>query len=134
MPTVFVDVALVDSAQRLEEAVASALGVVASPERALTESIALAAGARALLLVLDNCEHVLESTAALVDGLLRACPRLRILATSRESLHVPGELTWPVPPLDLPDPLLLRSPEGVGRAAAVRLFVERAVRPLRISP
>lgn len=67
---------------------------------------------RPLLLVLDNCEHVIGDAARLVDELLRGCPHLRVLATSREGLGVPGERLWPVPPLDGRD--------------AVELFVQRA--------
>ncbi|MFI1016627.1 BTAD domain-containing putative transcriptional regulator [Streptomyces sp. NPDC020965] len=79
---------------------------------------------RPLLLVLDNCEHIVESVAALVRILLRAAPGLRVLATSREPLGLTGEQLWPVPPLDVP-------PEGataadVARSGAVRLLVARA--------
>jgi non-specific serine/threonine protein kinase len=56
-----------------------------------------------LLLVLDNCEHLVQGCASLADTLLHACPKLRILATSREALGIGGENTWPVPPLGLPD-------------------------------
>lgn len=67
---------------------------------------------RELLLILDNCEHLIQACAELANALLRACPRLRILATSREPLHIPGEVTWRVPSLP--------------GAEAVQLFVERA--------
>ena len=59
-------------------------------------------GGRRLLLVLDNCEHLLDACAALADTLLRACPGVRILATSRQALGMPGEVAAPVPPLALP--------------------------------
>jgi predicted ATPase len=58
---------------------------------------------RRLLLVLDNCEHLVDACAALADALLRACPELRILATSRQPLGITGEATLPVPPLSVPD-------------------------------
>ena len=80
---------------------------------------------RRVLLVLDNCEHVLASTAALVDGMLRGCPDLAALATSREALGVAGESAWRVPPLALPadeEP----SAETILASEAVRLFLERA--------
>lgn len=84
-----------------------------------------------LLLILDNCEHLVRACAELVEPLLRACPELRVLATSRESLGVNGEIFWPVPSLSLPG-LWLRAgsrvPEAVERSEAVRLFVERASR------
>ena len=83
------------------------------------------------LLVLDNCEHVVGGAAALVATLLPACPGLRILATSREPLRVPGEMEWPVPPLDLPNAAASREPESLAGFDAVRLLIERArdVRP-----
>jgi predicted ATPase/DNA-binding CsgD family transcriptional regulator len=86
--------------------------------------LATAIGTSELLLVLDNCEHLICSCAEVADGLVRACPQLRILATSREPLGVPGEVTWRVPSLPFPsDPV----PSGeLARFEAVRLFAERA--------
>lgn len=79
---------------------------------------------RALLLVLDNCEHLIEAAAVLTETLLQSCPDVRILATSREPLGVPGEVTWRVPSLEVPSPdnpdLVEDPPESVV------LFVERA--------
>src|SRR5688572_23656957 len=77
---------------------------------------------RRLLLVLDNCEHLVDAVAKLVDGLLRSCPQLRVLATSREQLGVTGEFTLPVPPLSVPGPRLLHSPRGFSQFDAVTLF------------
>jgi non-specific serine/threonine protein kinase len=79
-----------------------------------------------LLLILDNCEHLLEASARLVDKLLDSCPRLRILATSREAIGVEGEIRWDVPPLSMPDPQHTLSPEELEGYESVRLFVERA--------
>ena len=78
--------------------------------------------ARRLLLVLDNCEHVIEQAAELAGRLLRGCPGVRVLATSREPLGLPGEVVLAVPPLDVPD--LAAEPDPA--APAVRLFVARA--------
>src|SRR5262249_44188364 len=78
------------------------------------------------LLVLDNCEHVLAACAELAEILLRRCPNLRILATSRERLGITGERTRRVPSLSLPDARSLPAPEDLMRYEAVRLFVERA--------
>jgi predicted ATPase len=81
-----------------------------------------------LLLVLDNCEHLVEACAVLVDILLRTCPDLRVLATSREPLHIAGEVTWLVHSLSLPEdnPLGSLSLEELRGYGAIRLFVERA--------
>ena len=86
--------------------------------------LATAIGPRELLLVLDNCEHLVGSCAEVADGLVRACPQLRILTTSREPLGVPGEVTWRVP--SLPFPAGQVPPEDLARFEAVRLFAERA--------
>jgi predicted ATPase/class 3 adenylate cyclase len=86
-----------------------------------------------LLMVLDNCEHVVESSATLVESLLTRCPQLRILATSRELLGVPSEVVYPVPALGLPDPSMVESEES----EAVHLFADRAVHVqpgFRLSP
>jgi non-specific serine/threonine protein kinase len=79
-----------------------------------------------LLLVLDNCEHLITACAELAEQLLRACPKLRILTTSRERLNIGGETIWQVPPLSLPD---LRQPltfENLTGTEAGQLFIERA--------
>jgi predicted ATPase/DNA-binding SARP family transcriptional activator len=77
------------------------------------------------LLVLDNCEHLAAPVAALVERLLAGCPGVRVLATSREPLRVPGEVRWPVPALPVPPPDLAAAPE-LDRFASARLFLERA--------
>jgi predicted ATPase/DNA-binding SARP family transcriptional activator len=107
------------------QAVAAALGLREEPERPVESVIVEAVGERDCLLVVDNCEHVLSAAADLCATLLSACPRLRILATSRESLDIGGEVAWTVPTLPAPagvpatiDVLL--------RFDAARLFVERA--------
>jgi predicted ATPase/DNA-binding CsgD family transcriptional regulator len=79
-----------------------------------------------LLLVVDNCEHLVASSAHLIDSLLRACPGLRVLATSREPLGVDGEIAWRVPSLSLPWPPQPTSGERGAQSEAVRLFLERA--------
>lgn len=81
---------------------------------------------RSILLVLDHCEHVLDGVAPLVDALLRGCPGVRILATSRQSLVVAGEAAWRGPSLPLPHPEEM-SIERLAPNEAAALFVERAV-------
>ena len=96
----------------------------AEPPREVTDRLAAALAGRRLLLVLDNCEHVVTGAAGLADRLLRRCPHLRILATSREPLAVTGEALCPVPGLTLPPE---DTPAPTARQyEAVRLFADRA--------
>lgn len=81
---------------------------------------------RNLLLILDNCEHLIEACARLVDTLLRLCPGLKILVTSRESLGLEGEIPFSVPSMTFPNPLRLPPLEQLGQYEAVHLFTDRA--------
>jgi predicted ATPase/DNA-binding CsgD family transcriptional regulator len=81
---------------------------------------------RQLLLVFDNCEHLVASCAELIEALLRGCPGLRVLATSREPLGVTGEIAWRVPSLSLPWPPQVAPCDADLQSEAVRLFLERA--------
>ena len=113
------------------QAFASVVGVRESPGTPLVATLAEYLEPRAMLLVLDNCEHLVEACASLAETLLRRCPGLSILATSREALGIPGETLFSVPPLSLPDPHRPPTVDGLPRYEASRLFVERAraVRP-----
>jgi predicted ATPase len=102
-------------------AVTQAVGAREQPGRPPIETLHDALTRSSALLVLDNCEHLIDACARLTDDLLRSCPQLRILATSREPLGVAGEVLWRVPPLTLPE---LESTAEL--ADAVQLFVERA--------
>jgi DNA-binding SARP family transcriptional activator len=109
------------------QALASVLGVPEQPDRSLTEALVDFMRAKRALLVMDNCEHLVDAVARLADTLLNSCSHLRVLATSRESLNVEGELAWLVPSLSVPS--LGRSATRVEELAgyeSVRLFVERA--------
>ncbi len=108
------------------QAMASVLGVREVPGTPLTNSLCVHLESRKTLLVLDNCEHLVEACADLVATLLRFCPNLRILSTSREMLGVPGETLFAVPPLSLPDPHHLSSLGNHSNDEASELFVERA--------
>lgn len=107
------------------QTVASALGV-REPGRPAVEALVDFLRPKSLMLVLDNCEHLLTASAELCEHVLRHSPGLRILATSREVLGVSGERSYAVPPLALPDSEHPGSPEEMNQYAAVRLFVERA--------
>jgi predicted ATPase/DNA-binding CsgD family transcriptional regulator len=111
--------------------IAGALGLRAEPGRPTEATLADALRTRNLLLILDSCEHLVTECAELCERLLALCPWLRVVATSREPLRVPGETVWRVPPLSLPRPDngLLAPGEASGelaRTEAVRLFTERA--------
>ena len=108
------------------KSVASALGVREQPGRSMTEALCGHLRSGELLLVLDNCEHLIEACAALVEALLRTCPNVRILATSREFLSISGETNWPVPSLSLPNAHRLLPVQELMHFEAIRLFVERA--------
>jgi predicted ATPase/DNA-binding SARP family transcriptional activator/DNA-binding CsgD family transcriptional regulator len=107
--------------------VAGVLGVQERSGEPLLDELVDALRSRRVLLVLDNCEHLVDAVARLVGYLLRSCPDLRILATSREVLGVPGEVNWPVPSLSLPDPGRPATVEELEGSGSVRLFVERAL-------
>jgi predicted ATPase len=106
--------------------VAAALGVREEPNRPLTQTLVEYLRPRQLLLVVDNCEHLLAASASLVDTLLRSCPHLRVLASSREGLGIAGEQTYRVPSLSVPDPQTVPSPEHLQAFEAVQLFAARA--------
>jgi predicted ATPase/class 3 adenylate cyclase len=93
----------------------------------LTQTLVAALKPRKLLLVLDNCEHLLEACAALAEALLRSCPDVHLLATSREGLNIPGETPYRLRSLSVPDPQHLpATPESLTQYEAVQLFIDRA--------
>ena len=108
------------------QAVAQALNVSEEPGKPLLPTLVAALKAKRLLLVLDNCEHVLDACSRLVDALLRACPGVGVLASSREGLGIAGETVYRVPSLSLPDPKQTATPASLNLYEAVRLFVDRA--------
>ena len=107
--------------------VSSALGYREASGRPILDALTDYLRPKNLLLLLDNCEHLIASCAEFADRLLRACSQLRILATSREPLGITGEAIYSVPSLSLPDVHHLPPFESVSGYEAVRLFVERAM-------
>ena len=107
------------------KAVAEATGVREQPGRPITDTLVGSMRDKVQLLVLDNCEHLIDATARLVDTLLDACPNLRVLATGRETLGVAGELIWQVSSLSVPDERT-STVEGIEGYESARLFTARA--------
>jgi predicted ATPase len=118
-----VQLAPLSEGELVPKAVAEAVEVPEHSGEPLTDTLAGVLRGRQLLLILDNCEHLLEAVARLVDKLLDSCPRLRTLATSREAIGVEGETRWIVPP-----PLSARSPGHALIRGATVLRVGASVR------
>jgi predicted ATPase/class 3 adenylate cyclase len=127
-----VELALVSEAERVEKAVAATLGVREDPDRPLRATLLSFLRGKNILLLFDNCEHLVSMVSMLGADLLRSCPRLKILATSRHSLGIGGEATFFVPPLQVLEDgdEGFRGPDFAQRLAqfeAVKLFVARAI-------
>ena len=118
-----VDLATLTDPRLVGDAFAQSLGI--RWESGLMSEVAGRLGHLSWLLVVDNCTHVLAAVAEVVAMLLQACPRLRVLTTTREPLHLEGEAVYQVPPLELPE-VRRPGPGGRGPAEALSLFVERA--------
>ncbi|MGB9223710.1 ATP-binding protein, partial [Mycobacterium sp.] len=111
------ELAAVSDPAAVPDTVASVLGITQQPGKTVSESVAAALEGRVRLLVIDNCEHVLDAAADLIEAILMQSATVRVVATSREGLGVPDEQVWPVRSLD--------AAAGID-SAAVSLFVERA--------
>jgi predicted ATPase/class 3 adenylate cyclase len=118
-----VDLAGLSDPELVAQTALSALRIPELPDRPALEALTGNLAARDLLIVLDNCEHLIAASAQLVDAALRAASKVRVIATSREPLNVPGEISWRVPSLSLPTP---DGDVGVDESEALTLFVERA--------
>ncbi|MGV9866305.1 protein kinase domain-containing protein [Rhodococcus koreensis] len=121
-----VELGELSDASLVADVVAATLGLRNESARTVTEILVDFLAAREPLLVLDNCEQVVDAAAGLAEKLLRTCPGLRILATSREPLGIDGEATLRVPPLTAPDPDQESSLQGMPRYDAITLFADRA--------
>jgi non-specific serine/threonine protein kinase len=112
------------------QGVATALDAQEQPGRTLTETLVSLIDTKTFLLLLDNCEHLVEACATLAESLLHGCPNLQILATSREPLNIPGETAWIVPSLTLPERGVTPTLESLAQHEATRLFLDRAAHSL----
>lgn len=124
----WVDLARLADPDAVVDAVLGSLSLSEEPGRPPGETLLRQLATKQLLLVLDNCEHVIDTTSALIELILCSCPAVTVLATSREPLRLPGEMTWQVPSLSLPAG---DGPEPVASLSqydAVRLFIDRARR------
>ena len=120
----FLDLAPIKDASLVAQVAAQVLGVREEAGKPMQQTLCAHVKERTLLLIIDNCEHLVSACATLADALLQAAPQLRIIATSREGLHIRGEQTYPVFPLRVPD--RKANAESLLRSDAVQLFVERA--------
>jgi non-specific serine/threonine protein kinase len=122
----FVELASVSNPGLVPQTVSEALSVKEEPGKPILQTLTDHLKAKHLLLVLDNCEHLLDACAKVANAVLRQCPHVKVLASSREGLRIAGELTYHVPSLSLPDPKAFHSFESVVEFESVRLFVDRA--------
>ena len=113
----FIELAAIADTAAIGHAVAAVLGVAQQPGKTIDQSVVAALAGRQLLLVLDNCEHLIDATASLAGQIIAQCKQVDLLATSREALMVDGERIWPVPSLDF---------RGGAQSPAVALFNDRA--------
>jgi predicted ATPase/DNA-binding winged helix-turn-helix (wHTH) protein len=120
-----VELASLSDATLIPSTVAGALGLKLGGERVTAQSLASSIGDRHLLLLLDNCEHLIDAVAALVETMIRLCPRVTVLATSREIMRIQGESVYRVSALEVPSPKE-GAPDIVLGHSAVELFVTRA--------
>ena len=119
-----VELAAVSDEDAVAPGICQALGITGPPGRAVLEALLDALARQDVLIVLDNCEHLIGACAKTADALLRRCPRVRLVATSREPLGIGGETIYRVPPLSLPEPGAAGS--AVECSDAVALFLDRA--------
>ena len=121
----FVDLGPIRDGWLVAPAFAAALKVSERPRQPVAETLISHIRDRQLLIVADNCEHVIEDCASLIDQILRSCERVAVIVTSRESLRLSGETTRQVPPLSVP---AVGQPDDIAHSESVQLFVDRAER------
>lgn len=122
----FIELAPLADPTLVPQGAATALGLREEPGRPLMETVISYLRPKTALLILDNCEHLIDASARFAETVLQTCPDLRILTSSREALSIPGEMPYRVPSLSVPDAQHLPALEDVTQYEALRLFVERA--------
>ena len=120
----FLDLSPLSDAALVVAEAARVLDVSEEPGRPLLQALCAHLKSKRVLLILDNCEHLLKPAATLAHAIVKAAPHVRMIASSREALHVPGETAYPILPLQVPD--RKASLEVLQRSPAVQLFVQRA--------
>ena len=123
----FVELAPLTNPDLIPQTIHSTIGIQEQPGKTPLQLLEEYLHERKTLVVLDNCEHLIEASAKVANTLLNAAPSLKVLASSREALGVKGELSYPVPSLSLPDPKHLPAIEQLSQYEAVRLFIDRAL-------
>ena len=123
----FIELAPLTDPDLIPQTILSAIGISEQPNKTPLEILKEYLHKKKMLIVLDNCEHLVTTSAQVVNALLNAAPNLKVLASSREALGVKGELSYPVPSLSLPDLKHLPSIEQLSQYEAVRLFIDRAL-------
>ena len=123
----FMELAPLADSSLVPQTVATALGVKEEPGKQLTQTLSEHLKHKRLLLLVDNCEHLLDACAKVADTLVRQCPGLKILASSRQALGTAGEQTYRVPSLSLPDRNVVPTPQALSQYESVRLFIDRAL-------
>ena len=125
-----VELAALNEGGLVEQEIAVVLGLREEGEKTLRQTLIDALRPKSLLLILDNCEHLIDACAHLAETLLRACPNLRLLTTSREALAIDGEALLPLSSLSMPDNPEQAETEALAQCEAVRLFIDRATTAL----
>src|SRR5579872_179389 len=121
------DLAAISDPEIIASAVAKVLNVVQSEDHTVDDAVVHWLKRKRLLLILDNCEHVIEGISRLAEAILRTCPEVRLLTTSRQALGIHGEFVYRLSSLDVPDVLGSLSAENALRYGAIALFVDRAL-------
>jgi predicted ATPase len=122
----FVELASINDTALIAQTVVTTIGLHEEPGKSIGATLTDRLRARQALLILDNCEHLVQAAAQFADELLRSCPDLHLITSSREGLGITGEVLYRVPPLATPDPKHLPPLEALAHYEAVKLFVDRA--------